>query len=160
MAGRVFPGSNEGDPTFTLTDEHLNLIVNDLEPRIQARVDSYITTRFVTLKEQFDAAVKDEHEARNTSFTDHIKKFCDDLPALVEKTVAKVLRCPCRLVSELYFMMLPSLEDMRGSVLFFIRLSLLSFYAINPSLMTLPGSTGWRNTFVLILLLCIYGGCR
>lgn len=108
MAGRVFSGSNEGDPTVTLTDEQLKLIVTDLEPRlqsrmndyissrleevepsIQARMDSYMASRFKTLKDQFNVAVKVKHEARNTAFEEHIKKMCNDLPSLVDRTVAE-----------------------------------------------------------------------
>lgn len=91
MAGRVFPGSNKGDPTFTFTDEHFTALVNDLEPRIKVQVDSYLTIRFLALKEQFDKALKEEHEDRTTSFKDDLHKMSVDLPALVERTVAKAM---------------------------------------------------------------------
>lgn len=91
MAGRVLPGSNEGDPKFTITDEHFAALVNDLEPRICSQVDSYLTTRFLALKEQFDKALKDEHDDRANSFKDDLHKMSIDLPSLVEKTVAKAM---------------------------------------------------------------------
>lgn len=89
MAGRVFPGSSEGEPTFTLTDEHFDVLVNDLEPRLRIKIDEYLTARFFELKKQFDLALKDEHGICTKDFQDNIQKICDGLPSLVDKTVAR-----------------------------------------------------------------------